>query len=195
MPKRPKFIHPVRAVRQTVGDSLGKKLTQPAFAKMVGVSGVTIQSVELGRLALSVTLANRIFVATGAEPRSLMKKGNKPRDVYGRPYTGRTFTFSNSFNSRVAENIQVRELAGAQLEALLDAASSPAKNRLLPVLVSFDQWLQTTRKEFCLGQQRSKEARSFFFVDPLMLAADGKPMGSETAPPAISQLVRTLGHQ
>lgn len=194
MPKQPKFIHPVRAVRQAVGDSLGKKLTQPAFAKMVGVSAATIQSVELGRLALSVTLANRIYVATGAEPRSLMKKGNKPRDVSGRPYTGLSFTFSNSFNSWLSKNIQVRECARAQLEALLEAANFPAKKRLLPVLVSFDQWLQTTRKEFGLEQERSKEARSFFFVDPLMLAADGKAMGSKTVPPALSELVRSLGH-
>src|ERR1039458_4674383 len=80
MPKRPKFVHPVRAVRQAVGESLGKKLTQPAFARMVGVSAATIQSVELGRLALSPDLANRIFVLTGAEPRSLIKRGGKPRD-------------------------------------------------------------------------------------------------------------------
>jgi transcriptional regulator with XRE-family HTH domain len=79
MPKRPRFIHPVRTVRTTLGH------TQASFAKLVGCSTVAIQRVENGTLPLSHKLATTIFEATGANPVEL-QKGKKAVDMEGKPF-------------------------------------------------------------------------------------------------------------
>src|SRR5687767_11224773 len=74
----PKFIHPIRAVRSAVGEANGARLSQSAFARLVGTRPATIQNIELGRLGLSPSLANRICVATGADPYSLLDQRGRP---------------------------------------------------------------------------------------------------------------------
>jgi transcriptional regulator with XRE-family HTH domain len=66
MPRKPRFIHPVRQVRTCLGYS------QPAFARLIGCSAVAIQRIENGTLQLSRKLANSILEATGADPVSLL---------------------------------------------------------------------------------------------------------------------------
>jgi putative transcriptional regulator len=59
MPRQPKVIHPLRAIRTAAG------LTQPQLGKLIGVSKDTIQSIENGRLEMSEDLAIKITRQTG----------------------------------------------------------------------------------------------------------------------------------
>jgi transcriptional regulator with XRE-family HTH domain len=88
MPRKPRFIHPVRQVRTCLGYS------QPAFAKLVGCSAVAIQRIENGTLQLSRKLANSILEATGADP-STLRAGReaKAMDMMGHEYSKKSLEF------------------------------------------------------------------------------------------------------
>ena len=77
--------HPVAVLRTLLG------MNQPDFAKLVGSSPATIQSVELGpqRKGLSEEVALKIARATGASPDWLMTGDPSlpPVDINGQPYT------------------------------------------------------------------------------------------------------------
>jgi transcriptional regulator with XRE-family HTH domain len=88
MPKKPKFIHPVRQVRTCLGR------TQEAFARMLGCSTITIQRIENGSLELSSKLANTIMEATGVDPASLRSgPTGKALDFSGKEYNKDSFDF------------------------------------------------------------------------------------------------------
>ncbi len=159
MPKKPRFIHPVRAVRCAIAKSQGRMLSQPAFAKLVGTSPATIQSVELGRLSLSPKLANRICVATGADPYSLLGRHARPRDILGRPYTPESFGITKYKRSLEGRCEEVWKPALLYMEALLRASDATRNSRLFALLLSFDTWLQTARKEFGLQAESSRILR------------------------------------
>lgn len=166
MPKKPKFIHPVRFVRQTV------KMSQPAFAKLIGTSQATIQSVELGRLVVSKRLARRMGGATGVDPYSVMKNRGKPLDCDGKPYS------VDSFNRLVkspgkfpdADATLYIEQAILYFQALAEASNGPLKFRFSPLMASLDEWLQDARKEF--GLEKSADAA----LKRLSLQRSGKMM-------------------
>ena len=86
MPRKPRFVHPVRQVRTCLGHS------QPAFARLVGCSAVAIQRIENGTLQLSTKLANSIMEATGADPVSL-RAGLDARalDMLGHDYSRQSY--------------------------------------------------------------------------------------------------------
>ena len=91
MPRKPRFVHPVRQVRTCLGHS------QPAFAKLVGCSAVAVQRIENGTLQLSAKLANAILEATGADPVSLLAgKDAKALDMSGKEYTKEAYQFYKS---------------------------------------------------------------------------------------------------
>jgi DNA-binding XRE family transcriptional regulator len=82
MPRKPRFIHPVRQVRTCLGYS------QPAFAKLVGCSAIAIQRIENGTLQLSPKLAHAIMENTAADPSSLRAgKDATAKDMIGEPYS------------------------------------------------------------------------------------------------------------
>jgi transcriptional regulator with XRE-family HTH domain len=82
MPRKPRFIHPVRQVRTCLG------LSQPAFAKLIGCSPGAVERIENGTLKLSQKLAISILEATGADPISLLAGPDaKAVDVRGSEYT------------------------------------------------------------------------------------------------------------
>jgi hypothetical protein len=126
---------------------------------MVGASAATIQSIELGRLRLSPALANRICVATGADPHTLLHPRGRPRDVCGKPYTPASFAITKHepLNGDDFEKSCKRALLF--LEALLRAAKSPQKLRSRALLFSFQNWLQTARKEFGLKTESPRMLR------------------------------------
>jgi DNA-binding XRE family transcriptional regulator len=91
MPRKPRFIHPVRQVRTCLGHS------QPSFAKLIGCSAVAVQRIENGQLQLSSKLANSILEATGADPCSLLAgRDAKAMDMRGREYTKEAYNFYRS---------------------------------------------------------------------------------------------------
>src|SRR6266446_2684577 len=129
MPRKPKFIHPVRALRQAVGEAKGHTISQPAFAAMIGTSPATIQSVELGRLRLSPALARRIAIGFSADARSLMKAKGKPRDWMGRIYTADSCRASKVADIPQAAADALGECLLKGVEGLLLAANAPNKKR------------------------------------------------------------------
>src|SRR5262245_33776410 len=72
MPRLPRFIHPVRAVRQAL------KKTQRQFAKMFGVSTSYLQAIELGTRKVPDHLADSIMLRFGVDPDSLKNKHGRP---------------------------------------------------------------------------------------------------------------------
>lgn len=89
MPRKPRFIHPVRQVRTCLG------LSQPAFAKLIGCSAVAVQRIENGSLPLSRKLAISILEATGADPVSLLAGHDaKALDTMGDEYTKDSYEIS-----------------------------------------------------------------------------------------------------
>jgi DNA-binding XRE family transcriptional regulator len=88
MPRKPRFIHPVRQVRTCLGHS------QPSFAKLIGCSAVAVQRIENGKLRLSRKLANSIMEATGADPVSLRAgREAKAMDMMGCEFSKRSYEF------------------------------------------------------------------------------------------------------
>ncbi len=99
--RRSPLLHPVAVLRTTIG------LTQKELGALVNRAARTIQSIELGKLALSEELAQRLAEATGIEAGWLLE-GNPdtpPRkgltaDNLGAssgPYTRSDFEFHRAF--------------------------------------------------------------------------------------------------
>ncbi|MCX6904154.1 MAG: helix-turn-helix transcriptional regulator, partial [Verrucomicrobia bacterium] len=91
MPRKPRFIHPLRQLRACLG------LTQTAFARLIGCSAPAIQRIENGTMPMSHRIAQNILQATGANPTELRagRKG-KALDIFGNPYTKEYYDFYNS---------------------------------------------------------------------------------------------------
>jgi DNA-binding XRE family transcriptional regulator len=88
MPRKPRFIHPVRQVRTCLGHS------QETFAKLIGCSPVAVERIENGTLKLSQKLAISILEATGADPVSLLAgPDSNALDFGGRPFTKEAHAF------------------------------------------------------------------------------------------------------
>jgi hypothetical protein len=66
MPRPPRFIHPIRRVRDAIAEAEGKPVSQTTFAGWLGVSRIAIAKIENGTLGLSEDLARRIHGLTGA---------------------------------------------------------------------------------------------------------------------------------
>ena len=79
--------HPLAVLRRVIGK------TQPAMAKMLGCSAATIQSIEVGRLKMSESLAQKISRKTDISPAWLLQGDSvaPPVDTTGAPYTQESF--------------------------------------------------------------------------------------------------------
>ena len=134
-----------------MSEAVGHTISQSAFAKIVGASSATIQSVELGRLKVSPSLARRIAVACKVAPASLMAKRGKPKD-----YTGAIYTADSYRNWRTAvlsaEGLKlITDYLADFLKLLFAAANAPNKSRAFALLESFREWFDGAQKEFDLG--------------------------------------------
>jgi hypothetical protein len=96
-------------------------------------------------------------VATGADPYSLLAKRSKPLDIFGRPYGPESFGITKYQQWPEDQFERARKSALVYLEALLSAANSPQKKRFLALLLSFDNWLQTARREFGLEAESVRQ--------------------------------------
>lgn len=84
MPRKPRVTHPLRDLRNCLN------MTQPAFAKFVGCSAITIQRIENRTLKMSHILADKILEATGVNP-SELAAGRKAVDVKGNSFTKQSY--------------------------------------------------------------------------------------------------------
>jgi DNA-binding XRE family transcriptional regulator len=71
MPKKPSFIHPLRQIRDAISQVEKQRgrsaMSQTRFAKLLGVSRITIAKIENGKLGVSVEMQRRILGLTGGE--------------------------------------------------------------------------------------------------------------------------------
>lgn len=82
MPKKPRFVNQIRRLRTEY-----LKLTQPQFARLIGVSASMLQAVELGARRVTEDFANRVAYATGVNPEGLLQEGAELRAlIAGTPY-------------------------------------------------------------------------------------------------------------
>src|SRR5438093_8461915 len=139
--KKARSPHGLKALRAACD------LTQPALAKLLGVSWRTIVAIEVGQRSLSRDIAERIMLATGALPDSLFSKSAGPLDLNGQPYSRDFFEHWKTATStrkhgetRLEPDVQESiERARLLLELLQRAAAN--KNRLLAVQYHFQSWM------------------------------------------------------
>ncbi len=141
MPRKPKFKHPLRTIRATIG------LSQQEFGKLIDYSSQTVEKIENGRLNISRTIKARIFIKTGADTKELMKgRKGMALDQSGQPY-------SNEFyqNWKLQGESYNASVALKDLEMLLAEASSLEK--LPELLFEAQTWCFEMRN--CLQEIRS----------------------------------------
>ena len=148
MPRRPKFIHPLRIVRKAAGG-----ISQAQLAKLIGVSAAAVQSFELNRLALTQDVALRISEALGVHPATILRRKHKPLDAWGEPYTNQS---RNKFKASDAnsENVQSRKVAAisnygllkTKLDCVFLATLEHRKNGAF--LVALSAWIEKARDRF-----------------------------------------------
>ena len=107
--------HPLVTVRRAIG------MSQPGFAKFVGVSMSTITSVETGRMRLSESLAKKIMVRTGVLYLSLMLSSYRAVDCFGRAYSRKSYDEWKA----TREGISEEKLRGAIRDAGADLEKGP----------------------------------------------------------------------
>lgn len=90
MPKKPKFIHPVRSLREIIRE-VNSSMSQAKFARLVGVSEPLINAIEAGQRRVTPFIARKISLATGSSAESLIQKRGKPETLYRLKYTAKAF--------------------------------------------------------------------------------------------------------
>jgi transcriptional regulator with XRE-family HTH domain len=159
----------LKALRKETG------LSQPEFAELLGVSFATVQSLELGRLALSLELASRIFNETGCGLRTVEKNGKRvpelsfTRSNSDEPYTREWFERWRAIQERLnrlhalrerearaANNLFVQQYQDA-MELVLQAAAErdidQHQSHLPKVAESFADALVSIIKKHKLGER------------------------------------------
>jgi transcriptional regulator with XRE-family HTH domain len=143
MPKKPKRIHPLRSLRETLGKTQGR------FAKMVGVSESYIQAIELGQRQISDDLALDIAANYGLNPEWLKGKAkvfNNGCATLRESCQTIGDTLSRSFRDDVEFFVDSIE---AKVEILLAAAQRERKE--IAVLLSLQKWIDDATKRYGLG--------------------------------------------
>jgi transcriptional regulator with XRE-family HTH domain len=144
MPRKPKFMHPLRVVREAT------KLSQAAFGRLVGCKAVTIERLENGKLKIGNPMHERIRGATGVL--TVMSIMDKPVDYQGNPYTQKSFAewceYCKETESRNSDfwckEMQVR------LAVMFEAASRPTVNKVQMLYAKLEEWLCDTAEELSL---------------------------------------------
>jgi DNA-binding XRE family transcriptional regulator len=167
---QPKRNTSIRALREIIGR------TQSEFAAMVGASKPAVVSWETGRKNLSLQFAHRIWMATGADARSLLRGIGEVLDPAGRrPYTAQDFDRWRKEFRRTDDATAKRytRLALDSLELIFLAASKPGagkvKDRLPAAWMSFLEWLDQVVREFKLQPEIDALLRQRTFKDSLTL--------------------------
>lgn len=156
MPRKPKFKHPLRRVRECLG------YTQAGFSKLIGCSPITVQRIENGSLRMSQKLAYVIMEATGAEPQRLQEGGDQiALDMQGKEYSRASYDFQKKVLPVTDDEVQLltqKLLSYSQL--LLIASRRGTKFKTRAVFAEIIDALQKVACEFGL-----KEGINAFLVE------------------------------
>ena len=130
--------------------------TQREFAAMVGCSKETVVSVENeDRNNLTPKLARKIYMATGADVKSLLRGDGKLMNADGKVYTEQDFLkWRTVFTSTEEEAIQRFQSVIGWIGVVFLAAAKPGsgkkKDRLPALYVEITDWLKDTVDDFQL---------------------------------------------
>jgi transcriptional regulator with XRE-family HTH domain len=165
MPKKPRFVHPLRIIRATTG------LTQPKFAKLLGIAAPTVQGIELGQRKISSALATRIAYTTGALPGTFEKRGRKPlclltKQAYSSQSYATWLTKITKGNKDTGLDAYRVKFAIYLAELVLMAASE--KNRFKPCMHSFAEWIDSTLRNFDLEDTVERVHRDGITADSVL---------------------------
>jgi DNA-binding XRE family transcriptional regulator len=144
MPKRPRFIHPVRQVRTCLSH------TQASFAKLLGCATITVQRVENGSLRLSEKLANTILEATGTNPTALLK-GNA-LDMDGKPFTKESSDKFKALVSCIDNRQHYRQMLFSWIELMLIASERAGQSKTDAVMANIQTFLKKLAVDFNLDK-------------------------------------------
>ncbi len=143
MPRKPSFIHPVRALRSAVG------MSQEVFATALGCAAISVKRVENGSLKLSDDLADAMSLRTGADPASLFDPWGSPRHLDGSPYTPEHYRAHSAKlpSGHSPEPIDRETIAKAAFHLKTAQGLAMKRGRLLVFQYRFQQWLDDTLEQ------------------------------------------------
>lgn len=164
MPRQPKFIHPVRHIRMCA------KLTQPNFARAVGMSASSLQAIELGKrgakYGIDPRVAVRISARFGVKSGTFERRGLVPLDLTEAPYSsdspGRALALSAREKSTGRELYRRKQIL-VFVDLLLLAASRA--NRFEACRWALVSWAVGALVDFDLKKHHEKAYRSAETVD------------------------------
>lgn len=135
MPRRPRFKHPLRAIRTAIG------ISQSEFADLIDCSRHTVQAFENGRLRVSRSLEASIFVETGADTKEFFKgKKGKALDSHGQPYSHKFYQSWKKQKEGYDSSAALKDF-----ESLLAEAAGAGK--LPAMLIIAQEWFFDCRNE------------------------------------------------
>ena len=148
MPKQPKFVHPLKAVRQVLGN-----LSQLEFGKRVDYSASAIQSIELGRLPMPEELAREAMRLTGVSPDCLRKGRGKAISLLDGPLNQESYEAWRTLLSHANEAV-VSKFFEILLPRLLLLFLAAGKRKQGYVVGEFlREWMRDTEERFELTAQ------------------------------------------
>ena len=164
MPKQPKFVHPLKTVRQVLGG-----LSQLEFGKRVEYSASAIQSIELGRLPMSKKLAHDAMRLTGVSPDYLLKGRGKALSMLGGPLNQKSYDAWRTLLSHANEAIVPKffEILLPRLLLLFLAAGKRSQGHAVGEFLR--EWMRDTEERFKLTAQMD------FILSEIKGASEVKP--------------------
>ena len=183
MPRTPRFHHPLKTVREVLGDS------QTRFAERVGCSTANVQAIELGKHKPTEALLTEAMILTGADQKSLCQKSGRARSVLGGPLTKRSFAAWKFILSDASRHVVPR-----YLEVLLPLVTTlflagAQKSSAFELGESLRDWMRTNQKRFklegacdrLLGELDGAEGLRWRDLNVPLTEIPASPVGSTAA--------------
>lgn len=148
VPKKPKKNSPLTVVREGMG------LSQPEFARRLGISASMVKKLEEGKRPISQDLVARIFAETGV----FFSNAELPDGDFS--YTKEdhaNWTKETQFNDRAA--VVASRLVLKLVELMLIAAARPGARKSYQVWNAIIQSLEGLKREFKLEKHIEAELR------------------------------------
>lgn len=148
MPKQPKFVHPLKTVRQVLGN-----LSQLEFGKRVEYSASTIQSIELGRLPMPEELAREAMWLTGVSPDCLRKGRGKALSLLGGTLNQESYEAWRTLLSHANEAMVPKFFEILLPRLLLLFLAAGKRNQGYAAGESLREWMRDTETQLKLSAQ------------------------------------------
>ncbi len=148
MPKQPKFVHPLKTVRQVLGN-----LSQLEFGKRVDYSASTIQSIELGRLPMPEKLAREAMWLTGVSRDCLRKGRGKAISLFDGPLNQESYEAWRTLLSHANEAMVPKFFEILLPRLLLLFLAAGKRGQGYAAGESLREWMRDTETQLKLSAQ------------------------------------------